>query len=135
MGTVVPYYLDRVESPQAGCITGFTPRLGDEDYTHDPLVTFDILDQSFVEHYAFFDLREIDWEATTAEARSTLTSNSTGEELFFCARVHSRPPLQDGHVLLNTGAFIFDSYPWELEVQLVQEWQQQDDGTEAFCAV
>jgi hypothetical protein len=74
VGTNVPYVIDRTEAFQAGCANGITPVVGDPAYVRDAIVDFDILDQISLEHYAFFDLRGIDWEALTSKARANITS-------------------------------------------------------------
>ena len=57
-----------------------TPTVGEIGYVADALRTFDY--QTFAERYGFFDIRGVDWDAVTSQARSTLLNNSTDEQLF-----------------------------------------------------
>lgn len=124
----VPYFIfDRAESFQSGCANGTTPIKGDENYVRDALVDYDILDQTFAEHYAFFELRGIDWDMLTSEARATLTSNSTDDELLEAFKT-ILGPLQDSHVTVRdeTGSLLFWSKPTGFVVQMEEEFEQQD---------
>jgi hypothetical protein len=94
---------------------------GDADYVRDALVDFDVLDQAFKEHYAFFELWNIDWDALTQDVSTTLTSNSIDEELF-AAFEALLGLLQDGHVILvDTNDTKFQSKPHEIKVQVEEE--------------
>jgi carboxyl-terminal processing protease len=105
---------------QSGCANGVTPVVVDADYVRDALVDFDVMDQAFKEHYAFFELRNVDWDALTEDVRATLTSNSTDEELFSAFEA-LLGPLHDGHVILSNGTTTFESKPHEIQVQVEEE--------------
>ena len=81
----VPYFvLDKTDSFQAACVDSPTPVIGDDNYERDALEVFDVLDQTFVEHFAHFDNRIggiAEWVLQTMEARANLSSDSTDEEL------------------------------------------------------
>lgn len=50
--------------------------------TRDPLTNFDYLWNEVDKKYSYFELKNIDWNATKNNYRSLLTNNSTDEELF-----------------------------------------------------
>jgi len=121
------YDLVRANEFQGACTDGTSPILGDADYVSNPLVDFDIVAQTFREQYAYFELHKVDWDALVAETRSTLTSNSTQDDLFQ-ALVSLLTPLQDGHVSLSLpeAEFAFLSKPQPIRNQMVQEFENQD---------
>ena len=82
----VPYFvLDRSDSFQRGCKNGVSPIIGDPDYVRDALVDFDILSTTLTEHFAHFENRldggRPEWNTRTIQARATLTSDSSDDEL------------------------------------------------------
>ncbi|MFE9847051.1 S41 family peptidase [Streptomyces goshikiensis] len=62
-----------------------------------PLASFDVFWQSFKEHYPFFTVKGIDWDAVRDRYRPTIREETTPDELF---AVFSRmvEPLHDAHV-------------------------------------
>jgi carboxyl-terminal processing protease len=128
-GSISNYLFDRSSDFRSGCANGPNPIEGvDPDYQRDPLYLFDILTQTFLEHYAFFDLRDIDWSTTTAQARMDLMMNSTDEELIE-AIISVLAPLDDGHVTFDAEEHdvSFQSAPAAVLVQLYQEFLAQDE--------
>jgi len=103
-----------------------TPVVGEANYTRDPLFDFDVVDATFAENYAFFELRGIDWNASTAEARASLTSESTDDELFD-ALVAVLDPLDDSHVFLFSNTSKFGSKPHQVVEMLTEEYEQHDE--------
>ncbi len=65
--------------------------------TSNALVNFDVLWQNFKENYAFFDLREVDWDQAKSMYRAQVT-----EENLFEAFEEILTELNDGHVSLET---------------------------------
>lgn len=126
VGSAALYVFDRTEDFQSGCADGVTAVIGDEDYVRDALQIFDVFDQTFVEHYAFFELRGIDWGAIADVARATLTANSTDKELTD-AMISVLDPLNDYHVSLGTDEVAYESKPLPILEQLNEEFEQQDD--------
>eukprot|EP00934_Nitzschia_sp_Nitz4_P002065 Nitzschia sp. Nitz4//scaffold10_size219509//173349//174974//NITZ4_001453-RA/size219509-processed-gene-0.145-mRNA-1//-1//CDS//3329532995//2065//frame0 len=120
------YVFDLHEDFQGACKNGLTPVKGDDNYVHDAQFVFDVLDQTFLEHYAFFDLRSIDWANLTAQARMNLSPDSTDEQLA-AAMVEVLGPLHDGHVTLETDDDDFESKPMEVITQLFEEFEEQDE--------
>jgi carboxyl-terminal processing protease len=114
------------ETDQGPCSNGLTPVVGDANYTPDALFVFDILFVSFWEHYAFFELRGIDWEASMSEARASLTPDSADDQLFGTF-VSVLDPLDDAHVFLFRDNTLFDSKPLQAREMLKEEFEQQDE--------
>lgn len=87
-----------VELP-ASCSNGAISQRGDSDYQFDPQQDLDIFWQTFNEHYAFFDIEEIDWDLIYTLANAEVDSSTTEEELF---EVLSEmiEPLKDFHSYL-----------------------------------
>lgn len=75
-------------------------RATEED--HAPLANFDVLWETFSEHYAFFRIRNVDWNALRAEFRPQAAAARSPEQLFaVLSAMLSR--LKDAHVSLTTG--------------------------------
>lgn len=68
--------------------------------TNDPVMNFNIFWRIFQEHYAFFQLRRVNWEAQYRIYRAQVTPHTTGQQLFdiMCQMVK---PLQDSHVSIT----------------------------------
>lgn len=49
---------------------------------NDPIYNFEVLAETFKNHYAFFDLRNINWQKMYETYRSKITSKTTKPELF-----------------------------------------------------
>jgi hypothetical protein len=125
-GGASPIIADRVDATQGACDNGLTLVAGNVGYMRDPLLDFDILAKTFDEHYAFFDLRGINWNELTTAARMNLTKNSTDDELLK-AFASILLPLDDGHVGLFAGNVTVESKPGEIEMQFEDEFEQQQD--------
>ena len=65
---------------------------------------FDTLWQLFDEHYAFFELHGVDWEAFTGAQRRAWAGRSTATELFAIFG-EMLGPLDDGHVTIAAPGF------------------------------
>lgn len=68
---------DRLNDEAFGkaCPDGLTER------TDDPELNFEVLWQTFDQHYAFFDERNVDWDAVYNEFRPRITKETTSREL------------------------------------------------------
>ena len=121
-GSSVTYYFDRSDSFQSGCANGLTNTILDESYIPDTLETYDIFVETFDEHYAFFELRGVDWKTASTQIRTTLATNSSEEELFV-ALVSLVAPLQDGHVTIE----ITEEDAYEHPSALFQRFYQEYD--------
>lgn len=126
-GALSKFFFDKSEGFQFGCANGTTPVLGDPSYERSPLESYDILTTTFAEHYAFFEQRNLSWDVMTAEARSSLSDNSTDEELFD-AFTSILDPLNDGHVqIIIPDQEFYSSKPFEIVARLQEEFLEQED--------
>ncbi len=64
-----------------------------------PQSVLDVFWQTFAEHYPFFEMKGIDWEAAGAAARASLIDETTPEELFEVLKGMIEP-LEDSHTYL-----------------------------------
>lgn len=78
----------------AGCVDS----LADSKY-RDPLFVFDLFWETFREQYAFFEQRQMDWDAIRMMYRPRVTSSMSPEDLFAMFK-EILEPLNDGHVHL-----------------------------------
>lgn len=67
----------------------------------DALASFDMLWHGFQEHYAYFDLRGVDWDQMRATYRPHVTAETDPETLLNIF-IQMLGPLRDGHVSLIT---------------------------------
>ncbi len=75
----------------------------------DPERAFEIFWRSFEEHYAFFDLRGVDWPAVYREHRPRVSARTTDQELTTVLRaLVSR--IDDAHTWVETGGARFSGY-------------------------
>ena len=132
VGTNVPYLYDRGDDYVSGCRDGFlTPLVGDANYVRNALQIYDILVQTFREHYAFFELRGIDWESLTASTRMNLTSDSSDDDLFQ-AFVALLEPLQDAHAFIESDTDGFASADLPVFAQFEQEAEEQGQDPDEY---
>jgi hypothetical protein len=68
--------------------------------TDTPPAVFDVFCSTYAEHYPFFALRKVDWEAVRARYRPKVTAATKPEELFALLR-EMIEPLHDAHTFLN----------------------------------
>ena len=65
-----------------------------------PQSNFDAFATFFAEHYAFFDLYDVDWAETVATVRPKIGPKTTDQELF-AHMTQMMAPIQDAHVSLS----------------------------------
>uniref|UniRef100_A0A7S2XKS6 Tail specific protease domain-containing protein n=1 Tax=Attheya septentrionalis TaxID=420275 RepID=A0A7S2XKS6_9STRA len=128
----VPYFvLDKTDSFQAACANGPTPTVDEDGYTRDALEIFDVLDQTFVEHFAHFENHleggMSEWVMKTMEERNKLISDSADEELL-SAFDSLLVPLDDYHTWVKdeNNDFLVWSHPF-LASTFQNEFEQQND--------
>ena len=93
----------------------------------DPVLNFEVLWQTFDQHYAFFAERHVDWDAVYAETRPKVTEDMSSEDL---ARTMGDMlnRLKDAHVSLYADG---DGRVWvqtRLEARLREECRQKRGG-------
>ncbi|MBN1450538.1 MAG: S41 family peptidase [Anaerolineales bacterium] len=72
---------------------------GSVESLSEPEFTFEVVWNTFNEHYAFFDLYDVDWQASYDAFRPQVSADTTGEELF-AVITEMIAPLKDGHISL-----------------------------------
>lgn len=75
------------------------PQVCDTRTASTPQTNFDALVSYFTEHYAFFDLYDVDWAKSAAAARASINDGTSEAELFDILS-DLLDPLEDGHVSL-----------------------------------
>jgi hypothetical protein len=76
------------------------PTVCQEPIQSTPLTSFDVFWTTYNEHYPFFELKEVDWDAVRAEARPRVTESTTPEELFDLL-AEMIAPLEDAHTSIS----------------------------------
>lgn len=76
----------------------------------DPPAVVEAVYQHFNEHYPFFDLHNVDWEANTDRARAMVRPDTSDAELLDILRVQL-DGVRDGHVYIYTGETGFSPHP------------------------
>ena len=71
--------------------------------SQDPAWNFEVLWHTFAEHYAFFELHQVDWQAQYETYRPLVTASTTQRDLFDIL-VDLVEPLSDPHVYIARGA-------------------------------
>jgi len=74
---------------------------GGTEATDDPELNFEVFWHVFNEHYAFFDLYGVDWQAQYDQYRPQVTPETTPDELF-ALMSDMISPLKDGHISLSS---------------------------------
>jgi hypothetical protein len=102
------------------------PTLCQTPETDDPEHNFEVLWHTFNENYAFFDLRNVDWDAQYALYRPQVTAETSDEalnEIF----INMLTPLNDGHVWLISEAGFFSAGQDDNFKALRQEFASQTE--------
>lgn len=83
-------------------------RVTAQDAATSNLKIFNEFAQLFRDHYAFFDLRKVNWEAQVSKYQSKIMPQTSQDELFqvFCDMID---PLEDGHTSLSGNGKRFNS--------------------------
>jgi carboxyl-terminal processing protease len=122
----------RVESFAEACPEGSLKTALDDDYVPDFELEYELFQRTFAEHYAFFELREVNWEAQVAAAEVTL-STEMEIEAFFGALRQSVAPLGDGHIFIQAGEDLAFNANRRLDIvsKLAEEALSQDGAPTA----
>ena len=86
------YLFTRIENSPATCTEDLS-----KEKKNDPEYNFEVLWETFKDHYAYFDLRKVDPEKMYAEYRPKVTSETTQPELFFILS-EMLDSFEDGHI-------------------------------------
>jgi hypothetical protein len=125
-GGLTQHRLAPIEQLDPLCADGGTPTKGDPGYQLDMQFTFDVMWETFEEHYPFFALRGEHWEEAGQEARARIGRGLTEGELFWVI-ADVLETLQDGHVSLSSPVADFDGDKMPFQVLLEQEYEEQGE--------
>jgi len=101
------YYFTRVEDAPAICKKDSPERTEAEQKANDPEYNFEVLWHTFDEHYAYFELRKIDWDSMYAHYRPKVNENTTPVELFGIMD-EMLNAFNDGHIGLDVPDEIYE---------------------------
>lgn len=124
----VPVTFERLDGVPLQCRDGGTPTVGDPGYSVDPRRDLAVFCDTFLENYAFFELRGVDFAALCAEAADRVDAQTTPDELLGIL-VSMIEPLDDGHVVLYRDLEHSFSAARDPEVveELREEWLGQTE--------
>lgn len=88
------YLFERINELPGFC------KVDKQSNNNDPVLNFEALWNSFNEHYAYFDVRDIDWELKYNEYRDKISSKTTEIELYNIMD-EMLSSIGDGHVTLS----------------------------------
>jgi len=111
------------------CVEGLVPNIGDEGYVFDPVLAVQIFAQTYEEHYAFFDLEDVDWQELATQTLDRVDSETTSEELFVVLS-ELVAPLKDFHAQLEdaTGEMTFSTFRKKNIEEIVMDEYVTENG-------
>lgn len=92
----------RVLQFEDACPQGTLKTALDADFEIDFQLEYELFQRTFAQHYAFFELREVDWATQVKKGENALENASSAED-FFNILVDSVGPLKDGHIVVQAG--------------------------------
>ncbi len=92
---ITTYTLDRISELPDLC----AKKLSKRD-RKNPELNFEVLWNTFNDHYVYFDNRKVDWQKSYEKYRPAITQKTTQEELFV-ACYQMLEDIQDGHVSID----------------------------------
>ncbi len=92
---------ERQASLPESCFLSLVASFDEEGFVDDPLRDFDIFWQNFNDHYAFFELKQVDWAQQRDSFRSQVVAGTRDDELLVIL-AHMIEPLADGHVVVES---------------------------------
>jgi len=111
------YELKRLQTLPDLCINN-------KENQNDPLHNFDALWHSFNENYAYFETRNIDWNAYYKKYRSRLSAESTELELHKVLK-EMLDSMGDGHISLETPDNLKEAYEKEKSINDIKPKKEQ----------
>lgn len=94
------YYFTRIENAPPVCKPGSPERVEAEAKANDPEHNFEVLWETFKDHYAYFDLRDVEPDKMYSEYRPRVSSKTTEAELFFVL-YEMLESFDDGHISIS----------------------------------
>lgn len=102
------YYFTKIEDAPAICKKDSPEYKEAQEKVNDPEYNFEVLWETFIDHYAYFDLRKVDPEQMYAKYRPQVTSETTEAELFFIMN-EMLESFNDGHISISASEEIEDA--------------------------
>ena len=134
-GEITRYAFDRLAEPPKGCRGGGTPQ------SDDPEINFDAFYQQFLEHYALFDLKGVDWSELYARHRD-LVSAEIGEDRLLDLLAEMIAPLRDNHVAIVAPGRAIKATKIGRQRGLVEKtlgtgpyWSNRDESNRKLCSL
>jgi hypothetical protein len=94
------YYFTRIDDAPSICKKGSPERTDAEAKANDPEYNFEVLWQTFNDHYAYFELRKIDWDSMYKQYRPKVTAETTPVALYQIMD-EMLEAFDDGHIGLD----------------------------------
>jgi carboxyl-terminal processing protease len=94
------YYFTRIEDSPAICKKDSPERTEAEQKTDDPEYNFEVLWETFNDHYAYFELRKINWDSMYKVYRPKVSPETTPVELYKIM-TEMLDAFKDGHIGLD----------------------------------
>ena len=114
------YYFVRTDDAPAICKKGSAEYVEAEEKKNDPVYNFEVLWETFKEHYAYFELRGVNPDAMYAEYRPKISSEMSDAE-FYSVVFEMLESFGDGHIGISA--------PDEIEKAAMA--LQMDESTDA----
>lgn len=86
------YYFTRIDSAPNRCKEDLS-----ETKKNDPLYNFEVLGEIFSDHYAYFELRNINWDSLYNATQQNITAQTTDAELYIIME-EMLDSFNDGHI-------------------------------------
>lgn len=122
------YLFTRVNALPGICTIGSAEQISAGKKATDPEYNFEVLWETFKEHYAYFELRKVDPEAMYAKYRPQVTATTTPAELYFIM-YQMLDEFDDGHIGLDAPEEVMEAAEamWD---QLKAQNQAEEETTE-----
>ena len=121
------YYYAKIDSAPLICRANSKERKGAEAKTNDPEYNFEVLWKTFKDHYAYFELRNVDPIKMYETYRPKVTSNTTEAELFFIMS-EMLDSFNDGHIDISASDEVEDA----AEALTKEEEQKEVDNEKKY---
>ncbi len=102
----------------------------DEKKAANPEYNFEVFAETVKEHYAFFDLNKINWEALYQEQKRKINENTTEAELYLIIE-ETLEKLKDNHAFLEATDDVYHALE-ELEKKATAEGLTNEEEMEAY---
>lgn len=123
------YYFTRIDDAPAVCKSDTPEYKEAESKANDPEHNFEVLWDTFKNHYAYFELRGVDPAKMYAEYRPKVTSETSAPELFFIFN-EMLESFEDGHIGISAPDEIEEAANALHDAQQISRDAQNENETE-----